>query len=161
MFEKLFITAATEFLRLVVSRLTSKIWNTKDATKQRLIREIRENIKVLSHRVRGGVSKTDIINELSNDSIIEATNEGYDFNKLRRRKPRQVTIDILGDSDNYKYIGKDSKQLIEGVDSKISDLKRLLRIYENNIEITNQVNITSRFNNLYEQLVILAKLINY
>lgn len=129
----------------------------KNVTKRFLIREIRNNLKRLEHRNKQGANKYSIIQKLENESIVRALSEGYNFNKLVSR--REVTADLAEKLKNAKrYIGWDAERIVNSIDEKIVSLKEIVEIYEaENIE---QINITSRLNNLFTLLLLLTLLMH-
>jgi hypothetical protein len=129
----------------------------KNVTKRFLIREIRNNLKRLEHRNKQGANKYSIIQKLENESIVRALSEGYNFNKLVSR--REVTVDLAEKLKNAKrYIGWDAERIVNSIDEKIVSLKEIVEIYEaENIE---QINITSRLNNLFTLLLLLTLLMH-
>jgi hypothetical protein len=128
----------------------------KNTTKRLLIREIRNNIKRLEHRNKNGVNRKFLIDKLENNSIINAIEEGFSFNKLA---PKQLVDDkiVFHFKPAKRYIGWDANKLLNSIDGKIVSLKELTELYdENGLE---SVNLTLRLNNLYIQLILVTVLI--
>ena len=128
-FSSLFSSAANEIIRLIIKGLSKKMGNTKDPLKASILRELRRNLKVLSHRNRMGISRQALIDELSNEAIGNAEKEDYDFRKLRRRRPHKITGEMFPNKTN-KYLGWTAKEMILSIDSKIYDLQFLCKNYD-------------------------------
>ena len=128
----------------------------RNITKRKLIREIRNNIKRLEHRNNKGVSKFLLIQKLENTCILNAIEEGFDFNKLA---PRQKIDDktILYIESAKRYRKWDADKILGSIDEKIVALKELEGLYED-VNLA-PINVTTRLNNLYVLLILLAVLI--
>ncbi|MCK4677767.1 MAG: hypothetical protein KAT48_06525 [Bacteroidales bacterium] len=155
----LITTAGTEVVKFLIKYLTTASSNTQNPYKRDVLREIRENIKVLSHRERK-IDMDLLIKDLSNNAIMEAYTNGYNFNKLKRGRPKQIPQELTAAEKNNLYFGWDCKRMIDGIDNKISDLHRLRRLHDD-VDIVEDINLTARFNNLNYQLVLLVRFLQY
>ena len=144
------IEIGIESLKEVIMALTKKS-RTKNIQKQQLIREIRNNLKILNHRGKREVNVSALIESLSNQAISEAYKSGFNFNKLSKG---EIPKKIIYNPRCSKYTGWDCKKMIRGIDAKISELKQLPVLYKD-FETAN-INITLRLSNLYHQLTLLA-----
>lgn len=128
----------------------------RNITKRKLIREIRNNIKRLEHRNKKGVSKFLLIQKLENVSILDAIDEGFDFNKLApKQKIDDKTIEYISSAKRFK--NWNAEKIVGSIDEKIVSLKELEGLYED--ESLASINITARLNNLYLLLIFLSILI--
>jgi hypothetical protein len=159
-FSSLFAYGANEIIRIIIRGLTKKISNTKDADRASILRELRRNLKVLSHRFRMGISREALINELSNEAIGEAEKEDYNFKKLRGRRPHKLTEEMFPNGTN-KYLGWTAKEMVLSIDSKIDDLKLHYKLYNEKDREFYRKNIIARLNNLNYQILSLAAFITY
>jgi hypothetical protein len=128
----------------------------KNATKKLLIREIRDNLKLLEHRNKPGVDRTVLINKLSNSSLLKAISVNYNFKVLAKKQ--RITEAIFNRLPKArKYHNWDAEQLINSVDEKITAIKTLPDLYP---ELGNApINLTLRLDNLYLQLVLISFLV--
>ena len=135
--------------------LTVKAKNNTIIKKQ-LIREIRDNLKLLEHRNRKGIDRKALIDKLSNSSIISAITENYQFNYLARKQ--RITPAVASQlPKTKKYLNWDAEHFISSIDEKISSLKNLPDLFPDFAKAP--VNLTLRLNNLYFQLILLSYLI--
>ena len=158
-FTTLATTAGTEVIKFLIKYLTTASSNTKNPYKRKVLREIRENIKVLSHRERK-IDMDLLIKDLSNTAILEAYNNGYNFNKLKRGKPKQIPQELIAAEKKNLFLGWDCNKMIENIDGKISNLHRLTRLHDD-VDIVEDINLTARLNNLNYQLVLLGRFLQY
>ncbi len=126
---------------------------TKDVVKNNVLREIRDNMKLLEHRDKEGVNIPALINNLSNVAIEAAYSDNFNFNKLAPKK--LMTEELLLSKKRQKdYVGWDVEKFIYSIEGKIKDLKNIPNLYPD--IIAAPVNLTLRFDNLFYQLVLLA-----
>jgi len=148
-----FIGPGIDAIKDIVEFLTQKS-RTSNINKRLILREIRDNLKLLSHASRDGVNHLGLINELSNDALTRAFEEGFKFRNLRKGKVTTTLVTKLNQKRGEKYIGWDMEQLVMSIEGKINELKRLPKIYSN--MSTAPLNLTLRLSNLYLQLRLLA-----
>lgn len=160
LFSSFFASGANEIIRIIIKGLSKKIGYTNDPVKASILRELRRNLIVLSHRDRMGISRQSLINELSNKAVGGAEEMDYNFKKLRRGRPFKLTQDMFPDGTN-KYLGWTAKEMIQGIDSKIYDLQFLGKNYDVDDRKLSGINITARLNNLNDQILSLATFINH
>lgn len=135
--------------------LTLKAQN-KNATKKLLLREIRDNLKLLEHRNKTGVDRFAIIIKLNNSSLLKAISENYNFKNLAK-KQRITKETFLRLPKAKKYHNWDAEGLLNSIDEKIVAIKNLPDLYPN---LENApVNLTLRLDNLYLQLILISYLV--
>ena len=156
----LLASAADESIRALIRGISKKIGYTKDPVKASILRELRENFKVLSHRDKMGIKRQDLINGLSNEAVKAADKMDYDFKKLRRRRPHKLTEKMFPEGTN-RYLGLTAKEMILGIDLKIFDLQFISQKYNVNDRTVSEINITARLNNLNYQIYSFLMFINY
>ena len=154
-FSSFFASGANEIIRIIIKGLSKKIGYTKDTVKASILRELRRNLIVLSHKDSMGISRQSLIDELSNKAIGEAEEMDYNFKKLRRGRPHKLTEEMFPNGTN-KYLGWTAKKMIQGIDSKIYDLKLHYKLYNVSDREFSRKNITARLNNLNYQILSLA-----
>lgn len=148
-----FIGPGIDAIKDIVEFLTQKS-RTSNITKRLILREIRDNLKLLSHASRDGVNHLGLIKELSNTALIQAFEEGFKFKNLRKGKLPATLVTKLNQKRGEKYIGWDAEQLVMSIEGKVNELKKLPKIYRN-ME-TAPLNLTLRLSNLFLQLRLLA-----
>lgn len=148
-----FIGPGLDAIKDTIQFLTQKS-RTKDITKSLLLREIRDNLKLLSHASRDGVNHLGIINELSNYASTRAFEGGFKFKNLRKGTLTTSVVAKLTQKRGEKYIGWDTEQLVMSIEGKINELKKLPNIYKK-ID-TAPLNLNLRLSNLFFQLRLLA-----
>ncbi|HET8963186.1 MAG TPA: hypothetical protein VFM99_04775 [Chitinophagales bacterium] len=122
---------------------------SKDLVSNNLLREVRDNLLLLEHRNNAGVDKKELTNALEVKAIDAAFEKNFHFNQLVNNK--KLSTEHLIDSQQTKYLGWDAKRFIYSIEGKIKELKKLFAIYP---DMTNApVNITQRYNNLFNQLL--------
>ncbi len=125
--------------------------NSKDIIKNNILRELRDNLKLLEHRDKSGVKLMALIEGLQFVMINEAYNKNYKFDKLLDHNKRLEKQFILNKRQE-KYIGWDAEKFIYSIEGKIKDLKNLPNLYA---DITNApINLPLRLDNLYYQSVL-------
>ena len=124
---------------------------SKDIIKNNILRELRDNLKLLEHRDKDGVNKKAIIEGLQLTAIADAYKQNYHFNKLHDHTKTLEKHFILNKRQE-KYIGWNADKFIYSLEGKIKDLKNLPALYS---DISNApVNLPLRFDNLYYQTVL-------
>ncbi|MBK7038328.1 MAG: hypothetical protein KBF42_03760 [Chitinophagales bacterium] len=124
---------------------------SKDIIKNNILRELRDNLKLLEHRDKEGVNIKAIIDGLQLTSVGEAYKQNYNFDKLLDHNKKLEKHFILNKSQE-KYIGWNADKFIYSLEGKIKDLKNLPILYT---DITKApVNLSLRFDNLYYQSVL-------
>ena len=124
---------------------------SKDIIKNDILRELRDNFKLLEHRDKEGVNIKAIIDGLQIIAIEEAYKQNYNFDKLLDHNKKLEKHFILNKRQE-KYIGWDAGKFIYSLEGKIKDLKNLPGLYT---DITKApVNLSLRFDNLYFQTVL-------
>lgn len=135
--------------------LTLKAQN-KSATKKLLLREIRDNLKLLEHRNKSGVDRLALIKKLNNSSLLKAISENYNFKNLAKKQ--RITKEILLRLPKAKkYQNWDAEGLLNSIDEKIIAIKSLPDLYP--ILENAPINLTSRLDNLYLQLILISYLV--
>ncbi|MBK7444106.1 MAG: hypothetical protein IPL12_09180 [Bacteroidetes bacterium] len=126
---------------------------SKDITKNALLREIRDNLKMLEHRDKEGVNIKALIEGLSANAIADAYVKNYKFDEMSEGK-KLLDKQFILNKRQEKYIGWDVARFIYSIEGKIKDLKNIPVLYA---DITKSpLNITVRLDNLYYQLLLLA-----
>ncbi len=125
-------------------------FKSKDVIRNAMLREIRDNIKLLEHRNKEGVNLKAIIESLSHTAIENAYANNFNLNKLNEK--RLLSADFILNKRQEDYIGWDCKKFIYSIEGKIKDIKNLPRIYDD--LKTAPVNLTLRLDNLFYQLVL-------
>ena len=148
-----FIGPGLDAIKETVQFLTQKS-RTSNITKRLILREIRDNLKLLSHTSKDGVNHLGIIKELSNQAFTRAFEEGFNFKNLKKGKLPTSVVTNLNQKRAEKYIGWDTEQLIMSIEGKINELKKLPRIYKH--INTAPLNLNLRLSNLFLQLRLLA-----
>mgnify|MGYP007078092555 FL=1 len=128
---------------------------SKDVIKNALLREMRDNLQLLSHRNNATLDVKALIAQLSARAMAEAFSANYTFKKLANNKKVPATL-ILNDRQK-RYVDWDAERLVVSIEGKIHDLKNMLIIYPNIFKAP--VNLTARLDNLYYQLLLLSLLI--
>lgn len=124
----------------------------KDILMNELMREIRDNIKLLEHRNSDGVNASAIIERLSNSAIIEAYKQNFSFNKLAHKKKLDAKLAL--NKSQIKYAGWDAEKFIYSIEGKIKDIKNLPLLYTD--LKSAPINLQVRLDNLFYQLVLLT-----
>ena len=150
-----FINPTINALKELIPHLSEKS-KTENITKRLVLRELRDNLKVLmyAHEKKADVVK--VIERLNNTAIKEAVKIGFDFNKIRKGK---ITDAIVTEERNKKYIGWSCEQLFDKVDEKIEELRLIKNLYPNLDE--SRKNLTLVVGNLYFRMKLLADFIRH
>ena len=142
------ITTVKELFQFLADRSTSR-----DRIKNALLRELRDNMKLLEHRDKSGVNVMAMIDGLSASAIAEAYSANYKFDTLCEG-PKKLPAAVILSKQQEKYIGWNVERFMYAIEGKIRDLKNLPKLYSN-LE-TAPVNLSVRLNNLYNQMLLLA-----
>ena len=126
---------------------------SKDVIKNNLLREIRDNLKMLEHRDKEGVNLKALIEGLNASAIADAYVNNYKFDELSEGK-KQLEQQLVFNKRLEKYIGWDAGRFIYSIEGKIKDLKNIPNLYADISK--SPLNITVRLDNLYYQLLLLA-----
>ncbi|MFI5171258.1 MAG: hypothetical protein ACHQFW_02650 [Chitinophagales bacterium] len=124
---------------------------SKDIIKNNILREIRDNLKLLEHRDKAGVNILALIDSLSFANVADAYLKNYHFSKLVDHN-KLLDKKFILNKRQEKYIGWDASKFIYSIEGKIKDLKNLPNLYT---DINSApINLSVRFDNLYYQLVL-------
>lgn len=125
---------------------------SKDVIKNNLMRELRDNIKLLEHRSSEGVNINAIIDNLSFAAVEEAYKANFNFHKLTHKKllPKELILN----KRQEKYTGWDAQKFIYSIEGKIKDVKNLPKLFADMQKAP--VNLTLRFDNLFYQMILLT-----
>ncbi|MFN0274637.1 MAG: hypothetical protein ACKVPJ_02735 [Chitinophagales bacterium] len=124
----------------------------KDIIANDLLRELRDNIKLLEHRNSEGVNFAALIENLSSANIEAAYKANFNFNKLTDKKT--LTEKIILHKKQLKYVGWDAKKFIYSIEGKIKDIKNLPKLFSDLSKAP--INLSVRFDNLFYQMVLLT-----
>ena len=124
---------------------------SKDINKNNILRELRDNLKLLEHRDIEGVNIMAVIDGLQINAIAEAYKQNYNFDKLLDHTKKLEKHFILNKRQE-KYIGWDAGKFIYSLEGKVKDLKNLPGLYSDILKAP--VNLSLRFDNLYYQTVL-------
>lgn len=125
---------------------------SKDVIQNNVMRELRDNIKLLEHRSVEGVNTTALIENLSFLAVEEAYKSNFNFNKLTHKKT--LPKELILNKRQEKYVGWDAKKFIYSIEGKIKDLKNLPKLFADVLKAP--VNLTLRFDNLFFQMILLT-----
>lgn len=128
---------------------------SKDVLKNALLREMRDNLQLLSHRNNDTIDIKALISKLSALAIAYAFKQNYLYKKLANNK--KVTHSLILNDRQKRYIRWDAERLVVSIEGKISDLNNMLVIYPDVMKAP--VNLKARLDNLYFQLLLLSLLI--
>ncbi|MBN1598235.1 MAG: hypothetical protein JW894_08070 [Bacteroidales bacterium] len=135
--------------------LTARI-NESKGLKQLLIREIQYNLTRLKHRNSKGIDKKALIENLKNDILIKVITGNYKFHKLLSNK--EINPEMVKNIPRAKkYTSWDCNKLMNSIDQKIVALKDLPKLFPD--FNSAPINLTSRLDNLYLQLLLVTLLI--
>ena len=126
---------------------------TKDIIKNNLLREFRDNLKLLEHRDKENVNLLALIDKLSSASVEEAYKKNYNFNKLTDTDIKLPALLVLNKSQE-KYVGWDVKRFIYSIEGKIKDAKNLPVLFPD--LKTAPLHLPLRLDNLFYQLLLLV-----
>ena len=148
-----FLSPAVSVLKDLVAFLNRES-KTENITKKLLLRELRDNFKVLMYAHEKNADIRLVIDQLSNAAIKDAIKSGFDFNKVRKGK---ITEKSIFDERNKKYIGWTCARLFDKIDEKIEELRTIKKLYPN-IEDSKR-NVSVMIANLYYRMRLLADFI--
>jgi 3',5'-cyclic AMP phosphodiesterase CpdA len=126
---------------------------TKDVIKNALLRELRDNLKLLDHRDKKGVNINAIIDGLTTSATEDAYKNNFNFNKLIA-KNKKLPAELILNKRQEKYIGWDCKRFIYSIEGKIKDIKNLPRLYSDLAQAP--INLNVRMDNLFYQVLLLV-----
>ena len=128
---------------------------TNDVHKKQLLTELRDNLNVFKNAFTDNTPPQNIIDLLSNTAIRNAVKENFNFSKLKDGK---ITLRIIKDDRNKRYLGWTAEKLTDKIDEKIQELKNIKQLNGGNIKkIEQKVNI--KLSNLYFRMKLLADFI--
>lgn len=136
----------------IITYLTDRS-KTKDILRNNLLREMRDNLKLLEHRDKEGVQLSAIIQGLQLTAIDEAYNKNYNFKKLTAEGDR-LPVQLILNKRQEKYVGWTADKFIYSIEGKIRDLKNIPALYKD--LATAPVNLPVRLDNLFHQLLLLV-----
>lgn len=123
-------------------------WNSKNASKQSLIFEIKSNLAFLADALQNKLNPIQITNGLERSVFDRSMENGFSFNSISKNK--KVTINTIGDIDEFKkYVGKDTEYLVKNAYLKISSLIKLVNSSGDN-------NTDLKFKSLFRFLMLLV-----
>ena len=124
---------------------------SSDRIKNDLLRELRDNIKLLEHRNREGVDQKALILKLSVHAIGQAYAGNYKFEKLCDG-PKTLPAALARTKQQQKYIGWTAEQFLYNIEGKVNDLHNLPNLYPDLSKAPIHLHV--RLDNLYELLVL-------
>ena len=101
----------------------------KGTDKQSVTFEIQKNSTFLADALQNNVTQEIIIKGLEHFAFDNAIKTGFDFNSIANTRLKDTEVD--GFDEFNKYIGKDTAYLIKNTYSKISSLKKLVKVSRN------------------------------
>lgn len=130
---------------------------TADRLKKNILRELRDNIKLLEHRNKEGVQVNVILQTLSAKAISEAYQQNYNFNQLSDGL-HKLPANLISHKQQEKYIGWTPEKFMENIEGKINDLRNLPVLYPDLSKAPILLHV--RLDNLYYQLVLFGLFIS-
>jgi len=124
-----------------------------DIIKNDLLRECRDNLKLLEHRDKENVNLLTLIDKLSLAAVENAYKKNYNFNKLANGN-HKLPANFILNKRQEKYIGWDVKRFVYSIEGKIRDAKNLPQLYSD--LGSAPVNLNVRLDNLFFQLLLLV-----
>ena len=128
-----------------------------DNLRNNILRELRDNLKLLEHRNKEGVNHAAILQKLSVTAIGKAYADNYTFDKLCEG-PKQLPASLIMHKAQEKYIGWSATQFIYNIEGRINDLHNLPTLY-NDLQHA-PINLSLRLDNLYHQLLLFGLFIS-
>lgn len=147
-----YLNLGVESIKELFTWLTERS-KSKDIIKNDLLREFRDNLKLLEHRDKEQVNLNTLIEKISLSSLDAAYQKNYNFNKLIEGHPKLPEKYILNKRQE-KYIGWDVKRFVYSIEGKIKDIKNLPSLYTD--LKTAPINLNVRLDNLFYQLLLLV-----
>lgn len=148
------INATIAPLRDLIAFLYTKS-RTNDIQKRQIIRELRNNLIVFENAYLNEVGADTVIDNLSNEAIRGATQEGFHFDRIR---PGHIQKSQILDERNAKYAGWTAGRLLEKIDAKTEALKTVKRLNGGSVTGAKN-NISLMLSNLYFRMKLLADFI--
>ncbi len=96
-------------------------WNKSKGDSRALIGELKDNLTYLNMVATDDVPLGDVVEKLSVIEYKRLSNEGYNFNKLK--KTNITKYPSLKATDLEKWGGKETEKLVESIYDKINQLK--------------------------------------
>lgn len=128
-----------------------------DNLRNNILRELRDNLKLLEHRNKSGVNHQAILQKLSALAIGNAYAANYKFEKLCDG-PKKLPSALVSHKAQQKYIGWTADQFMYNIEGRINDLHNLPNLYSD--LSTAPINLTLRLDNLYHQLLLFGLFIS-
>jgi hypothetical protein len=138
----------------IITGLNKKA-KTNVVVKKLLISELKNNLKHFKTAKKNNFSQTQLITIICNTTMISAISNGFRFSKV---KNGIITIDIIHDKRNLRYVGKDCEWLFQSISDKISELKTIYSL--DPLPSLDNSNMTLQFSNLFFKMKLLADFIN-
>lgn len=148
------INATIAPLRDLIAFLYTKS-RTNDIHKRQIIRELRNNLIVFENAYISDVCADTLIDNLSNEAIRGAIQEGFHFDRIR---PGHIQAGQIQDERNHKYAGWTAGRLLETIDAKTEALKTIKRLNGGSVTGAKN-NISLMISNLYFRMKLLADFI--
>lgn len=144
-----YLGLGVESVKDIFTYLTNKS-KSKDILANDVLRELRDNIKILEHRNSEGVNYAALIENLSCTNIETAYKANFNFNMLVHKK--KLPAQFILHKSQEKYIGWDAKKFIYSIEGKIKDLKTLPKLFSDLSKAP--IHLAVRFNNLFYQMIL-------
>jgi hypothetical protein len=128
-----------------------------DNLRNNILREFRDNLKLLEHRNKAGVNSIALLQKLSVAAIGKAYADNYKFDKLCEG-PKQLPASLIMHKAQQKYVGWTATQFIYNIEGRINDLHNLPNLYSD--LQTAPINLALRLDNLYYQLLLFGLFIS-
>lgn len=96
-------------------------WNKSKGDSRALIGELKDNLTYLNMVATDDVPLGDVVEKLSVIEYKRLSNEGYNFNKLK--KTNITKYSSLKGTDLEKWGGKETEELVESIYDKVNQLK--------------------------------------
>lgn len=144
-----YLGLGVESVKDIFTYLTNKS-KSKDIIANDVLRELRDNIKLLEHRNSEGVNFLAMIENLTTTQTEAAYKSNFNFNLLVNKKKLQAQL-ILNKRQE-KYVGWDAKKFIYSIEGKIKDLKTLPKLFSDLSKAP--IHLSVRFDNLFYQMIL-------
>ncbi len=96
-------------------------WNRSKGDARALVGELKDNLSYLDMVATDGVPLGDVADKLSITEYRRLSNEGFNFNKLKRSKISRYPS--LEGTDLEAWGGKDTEELVDAIYDKINEIK--------------------------------------
>lgn len=143
-----YISTGISSLKELIQFLNTRA-KSKDLIQNNLLRELRDNLRLLEHRNNEGVNRKELVYALKTKAIEAAFEKNFNFNRVVHN--HTLSNKLLVDPSQAKYVGWDARRFFYSIEGKIHELKNLFTIYPD--VAVAPVNITLRLNNLFFQLM--------